>query len=65
VDPLSEMMTANEVAAFLKVNRATVYRLVKRKGLPSFRVGRITGSAVRKSAYESRQERRPAKNRER
>ena len=33
-------MTANEVAAFLKLNRATVYRLVKRKGLPSFRVGR-------------------------
>jgi excisionase family DNA binding protein len=40
VNPPSEMMTANEVAAFLKVNRATVYRLVKRKRLPSFRVGR-------------------------
>jgi excisionase family DNA binding protein len=34
------MMTANEVAAFLKVHRATVYRLVQRKELPSLRVGR-------------------------
>jgi excisionase family DNA binding protein len=39
VDPASEIMTANEVAAFLKVNRATVYRLVRRKELPSVRVG--------------------------
>jgi excisionase family DNA binding protein len=28
------------VAAFLKVHRATVYRLVQRKELPSLRVGR-------------------------
>jgi excisionase family DNA binding protein len=39
VDPASEIMTANEVAAFLKVNRAKVYRLVQRKELPSVRVG--------------------------
>jgi excisionase family DNA binding protein len=34
-----KIMTTNEVAAFLKVNRATVYRLVQRKELPSLRVG--------------------------
>jgi excisionase family DNA binding protein len=32
-------MTADEVAAFLKVSRATVYKLMKSKKLPGFRLG--------------------------
>jgi len=39
VDPASEIMTADELAAFLKVSRATVYRLMKSKELPGFRLG--------------------------
>jgi excisionase family DNA binding protein len=39
VDPASEIMTADEVAALLKVSRQTVYKLAKRKVLPSFRPG--------------------------
>jgi excisionase family DNA binding protein len=39
VDPASEIMTANELAAFLKVSRRTVYKLMKSKELPGFRVG--------------------------
>ena len=36
--PASEIMTADEVAAFLKVSRATVYKLMKSKKLPGFRL---------------------------
>jgi excisionase family DNA binding protein len=32
-------MTLPEVAAYLKVSAATVYRLVRRKQLPGFRIG--------------------------
>jgi excisionase family DNA binding protein len=39
VEPASEIMTADEVAALLKVSRQTVYKLVKRKKLPGFRLG--------------------------
>jgi excisionase family DNA binding protein len=39
VDELSEVMTEGEVAAYLKVHPTTVYRLLKRKGLPGFKVG--------------------------
>ena len=39
MDPAAEIMTADEVAAFLKVSRPTVYRLFKRRGLPGFRIG--------------------------
>jgi excisionase family DNA binding protein len=38
VDPTS-VMTVAEVAACLKVHPMTVYRLVRRKQLPAFRVG--------------------------
>jgi len=34
-----KMMTAKEVADFLRVTPATIYRLVKRGGLPAFKVG--------------------------
>jgi excisionase family DNA binding protein len=40
VDPDPEIMTTDELAAYLRVSRATVYRLFKRRGLPGFRVGR-------------------------
>jgi excisionase family DNA binding protein len=39
VDQAPEIMTATEVAAYLKVHRLTVYRLVRSRGLPYFRVG--------------------------
>ena len=32
-------MTVGEVAAYLKVHPKTIYRLAKRKELPSFRIG--------------------------
>jgi excisionase family DNA binding protein len=34
------LMTVGEVAAYLKVHPKTIYRLAKRKELPSFRIGR-------------------------
>jgi excisionase family DNA binding protein len=39
VDSASEIMRIDEVAAYLKVHPTTVYRLLKRKQLPAFRVG--------------------------
>jgi excisionase family DNA binding protein len=39
VNPARALMTANEVAVYLKVHRSRVYQLMKRNGLPSFRVG--------------------------
>ncbi|HZP45003.1 MAG TPA: helix-turn-helix domain-containing protein [Candidatus Binataceae bacterium] len=33
------MLTANELANYLRVNRSTVYRLLKRGELPGFRIG--------------------------
>jgi excisionase family DNA binding protein len=34
------LMTVDEVAAYLKMHPTTVYRLVRRRKLPSFRVGK-------------------------
>jgi excisionase family DNA binding protein len=34
-----EMMTVDEVAEYLRVNRTRTYRLLKRKELPAFKVG--------------------------
>jgi excisionase family DNA binding protein len=36
---ISPMLTANELANYLRVNRSTVYRLLKRGELPGFRIG--------------------------
>ena len=36
-----EVLTAQEVAEILKVDLQTVYRMIKRKELPAFRVGRV------------------------
>jgi excisionase family DNA binding protein len=35
----SPLMTVQEVAAYLAVNERTVYRLLKERDLPAFRVG--------------------------
>lgn len=35
----SPMLTANELASYLRVNRSTVYRLLKKGELPGFRIG--------------------------
>jgi excisionase family DNA binding protein len=34
-----EIMTVNEVAAYLHVHPTTVYKMMKRKELPGFRIG--------------------------
>jgi len=33
------IMTIDEVASFLKLSKITIYKLVKKGGLPAFRVG--------------------------
>jgi len=35
----SPVMTVKEVGAFLGVHQTTVYRLIKRQGIPCFRIG--------------------------
>jgi excisionase family DNA binding protein len=35
----SELLTIQEVARYLNVNRFTVYRLIRQKKLPAFKVG--------------------------
>lgn len=34
-----EVMTLTEVAAYLKTHKSTIYKMLKRKQLPAFRVG--------------------------
>ncbi len=36
----SPLMTVPEVAAYLRLNPATIYRLAKEGSLPAFRIGR-------------------------
>jgi excisionase family DNA binding protein len=35
----NRMLTAQELATYLRVNRSTVYRLLKKGELPGFRIG--------------------------
>ena len=37
--PPSEILTVEEVAEFLKVHASTIYKLLKRREIPAFRVG--------------------------
>jgi excisionase family DNA binding protein len=44
-----KVMTVNDVAAYLRVHRTTVYRLLKNGQIPAFRVGsdwRFTTEAI-------------------
>ena len=34
-----EIMTVEEVAAYLRVHQSTIYRLLKKAGLPAFKIG--------------------------
>jgi len=48
---LSEVLTVDEVAAYLKVHPSTIYRLVRHKALPGFKVGsdwRFTIASIEK-----------------
>ena len=36
---MNEVLTVAEVAAFLRVNRSTVYKLIRRGELPAFKIG--------------------------
>ena len=38
--PFGPILTVAEVARYLRVHPSTIYRLVKRKDLPAFKVGR-------------------------
>lgn len=37
--PTPDLMTVQELAEFLRVGRATIYRLLRQEKLPGFRVG--------------------------
>ena len=37
---MNDIMTLNEVADYMRVHPSTVYRMLKRKELPAFRLGR-------------------------
>jgi len=39
MEPIREIMTADEVAEYLRMNRPMIYRLLKRKELPGFKIG--------------------------
>lgn len=34
-----EVITVEEVAAYLRVHQSTIYRLLKKAGLPAFKIG--------------------------
>ena len=36
---MDEMLTVSEVIKILKVDRTTFYRLIKKEGIPAFKVG--------------------------
>jgi excisionase family DNA binding protein len=38
---VDELMTVKEVALFMQVHTTTIYRLLKTKDLPSFKVGKV------------------------
>ena len=35
----NQILTVNELAQYLRIHRSTVYRLLKTKSIPAFRVG--------------------------
>ena len=37
--PNPDVMTIAELAAYLRCNKSTIYRLIKREKLPAFRIG--------------------------
>jgi excisionase family DNA binding protein len=48
---LSGVMTVDELAAYLKVHPSTIYRLLKKKRLPGFKIGsdwRFTTASIEK-----------------
>jgi excisionase family DNA binding protein len=49
VEMYPKVMTVNDLADYLRVHRSTVYRLLKNRQLPAFRVGsdwRFTTEAI-------------------
>lgn len=44
---MREVLTVKECAAWLKVHPSTIYRLLRKRGIPAFRVGSDWRIAVR------------------
>jgi excisionase family DNA binding protein len=38
ITPLGKVLTVREACAYLKISRATIYRMIKRKQFPAFRL---------------------------
>ena len=38
-EPINEVLTAGEVASYLRVSLSTIYRLLKSRDLPAFKIG--------------------------
>jgi excisionase family DNA binding protein len=60
----TEIMTMRELCAYLKCHQTTIYRLIKRKALPHFKIGsdyRFVASEI--ATWTRQMERRPSTNR--
>jgi excisionase family DNA binding protein len=60
------VMTVNELAAYLAVHSSTVYRLIRRKTLPCFKIGsdyRFTKAAIDEWMTRASQPQPPASRR--
>lgn len=65
MDRENEIMTLDQVADYLHVHPSTVYRLLKRRSLPAFKVGsdwRFRLEAIRKWAQAGELERVGVRN---
>jgi len=54
-----KLMTVDEVAAYLKASTTTIYRLLRRKELPGFRLGsdfQVPPSGYRRVDHEKRKD---------
>jgi len=57
---ISEILTAGELADYLRVSRTTIYRLVKARKIPAFKIGsdyRFTREQI--DEWRAAQEKKP------
>ena len=51
----SKVLTVDEVAAYMRISRSTVYRMVKQQKLPGFKVGsdwRFSADSIKQWMHE-------------